>query len=75
MAVECKTNCCTPAEPDYPMIMKGKNTGVIVLFSAPRHGTVLRKGCYKCLEIGEWDTGWDMSLFEPVSGGIILRNK
>ena len=75
MAVECETNCCTPAEPDYPMIMKNKNTGIIVLFSAPRHGTVLRKGDYRLPETGEWFDAWNMSSFEPVSGDITLRNK
>ena len=75
MAVECKTNCCTPTEHDYPMIMKSKDSGVIVLFSAPRHGTVLRRGWNGGLKTGERFTDWYMGSFEPVSGDIILRNK
>ena len=75
MAIECKVDCCTTTEHDYPIIMKSRYGGIIVLFSAPRHGTVLRKGCHKGPEIGEWFTDWDISSFEPVSGDIILRNK
>ena len=75
MAVECKTNCCTPA-PEYPCIMKSNKTGNIVLFSAPGTGTVLRPGStMQPLECGTWTDTFVMGSFEPVSGDITLRNK
>jgi len=75
MAVECKRNCCTPAEDRYPMIMKSKISAAVVLFSAPNHGTVLCTGTSTSLEIGDRKADWSMNAFEPISDDIILRNK
>jgi hypothetical protein len=58
---------------EFPKLMKGLVTGIVVLFVKPRVGTVVAKGgSYK---IGEYENEFIMSKFEDFNGKLILKNK
>lgn len=58
----------------YPKIMSAAN-GIIVLFEAPRAGTVLaRPTSSKISYIGQYLTNWDMDCFTVFNGTIELDN-
>ena len=55
--------------------MIGELTGLIVLMSQNKCGTVIHKGESTILEIGEFHTEWKMETFKDYDGSVILNNK
>jgi hypothetical protein len=61
---------------EYPKLMIGDKTGIIVLFSWHSRGTVINTGNgTTCLEIGEHYTEWKMETFKDFHGSVILNNQ
>jgi hypothetical protein len=57
---------------EFPKLMKGIITGMVVLFTAPEVGTiVVEGGSYK---VGEHEDAFFMSKFEDFTGELILKN-
>lgn len=69
-------------EQTYPCLMEGSN-GVVVLFTAPRVGTLVGIGTgsgYTQSDLGVHriatnGSGWGMSYFKPFIGTITLSNE
>jgi len=59
--------------PQFPCLMLGRNSEQIVLFKAPKCGTVVSSGCYTANE-GRYSTDWLMEVFEPFNGTLTLEN-
>jgi hypothetical protein len=58
--------------PEYPCLKVGRNSGSIVLFSAPKKGTVVFAKEKSIHDLGNYSDGWDMNLFEPFDGQVKL---
>lgn len=59
-----------PAAPKWPRLMQGEG-GMIVLFTAPCCGTVIRHPYH---EAGEYLSEWPMPNFAPFTGSVTLSN-
>jgi hypothetical protein len=59
-------------EVKYPCLMKGEQSGVIVLFSSLNEGTVLN--LTEDYELGHHSENWMMDNFAPFSSSITLSN-
>ena len=57
----------------FPVLMKSTLTGVIVLFRTIDRGTVLVKD--ESHSVGESYADWDISVFKPYTGKVILSNE
>ena len=61
---------------EYPKLMVGINTGVIVLFSWKSKGTVINIGNGTTgLSVGDYFYEWKMETFEDFHGSVILNNE
>ena len=60
---------------EFPKLMIGELTGLIVLMSQNKCGTVIHKGESTLLEIGEFHTEWKMETFKDYDGSVILNNQ
>jgi hypothetical protein len=61
---------------EFPKLMIGDKTGIIVLFNWHSRGTVINTGDgTTCVEIGEHYTEWKMETFKDYEGSVILNNK
>ena len=60
-------------ELEFPKLMKGKITGVVVLFLKPTEGTVIIEG--GTYNIGEHQDEFIMSKFEDFKEELTLKNK
>lgn len=58
----------------YPCLMEGKLTNMVVLFIAPRDGTVVYTGDSIWNE-GFYTNTWHMDSFTPFNGTITLENE
>lgn len=54
----------------YPLLMKSKVNGIIVLFKNHKKGFIISGN-----DIGGYMFNWDMNEFEPFDGEVVLRNK
>lgn len=61
-------------EVDYPCLMVGEETGVIVLFDKAKRGIVVKPVDRK-FKIGFYCETWEMDLFTPYQGSITLENQ
>ena len=54
---------------EYPLVMKGTSSGVVVNMVAESEGTVIGGGqrniCSRPYDIGEYRSDWHMSNFKP----------
>ena len=57
----------------YPCLMRNMYNGRIVLFSKDRVGVVLYSGSSP-LPVGYYSDSWEMHIFEPFKGRLILEN-
>lgn len=57
----------------YPKLMRGKVSGIVVLFFKECEGTVVGDtGPHST--IGEFCDEWPMGIFEPFKGEVVLSN-
>ena len=59
-------------ELDFPRLMKGKITGIVVLFIKPRKGTVIING--GSYDVGQYEDEFIMSKFEDFKQKLTLTN-
>lgn len=57
---------------EYPKLKIAKESGLIVLFSAPEKGTCLREN--STYKIGYYASDWCMGCFDDFDGEITLKN-
>ena len=57
---------------EFPKLMKGDVTGIVVLFTAPEVGTIVVKG--GSYRIGQHEDAFNMSKFEDFTDELILKN-
>jgi hypothetical protein len=61
---------------EFPKLMIGNETEIIVLFNWPSGGTILNIGNGATgLEIGDYFTEWKMETFKDFHGTVILNNQ
>ena len=63
---------------DFPVLMKGKEFGTVVLFTDENSGVCLEKGTsnnWVGLNIGGWLSCFDTEFWEKYEGEITLKNK
>ena len=59
---------------EYPALMIGAVSGVVVLMRGYARGTVVHKSGSTVHDIGEYSSTWSMESFEPFTGTITLSN-
>ena len=61
---------------EYPILMKAKNSQLIVLFGREGEGTIIKCFHYtkENYKVGEYRTTWQMENFEPFTGTVLLEN-
>ncbi|MFO0454313.1 MAG: hypothetical protein ACK52I_37645 [Pseudomonadota bacterium] len=61
---------------EFPKLMIGNETGIIVLFNWPSRGTIINIGNGTTgLELGDYFTEWKMETFKDFHGTVILNNQ
>jgi hypothetical protein len=61
---------------EFPKLMIGNETGIIVLFNCYSRGTIINIGNGTTgLELGDYFTEWKMETFKDYDGSVILNNK
>ena len=61
-------------ELDFPKLMKGTSTGVVVLFRIRGEGTILIRGRSN-YNVGDNEGGFTMSYFKDFNEELTLKNK
>ena len=64
-------SCCKKKEKPFPKLMIGRNNLSVVLFTAPRVGTVVHQG--SGYAVGHYNTSWG-TLFDDYEGDVCLTN-
>ena len=72
MKVTINEHTCL-SEIQYPCLMQGKSTKVIVLFSSYKMGTILHSGSHNDV-IGHRRTNWNMDTFTTFNNSITMGN-
>lgn len=67
---ECEVN----KDIEYPCLMKGANTGKVVLFHKYEKGTIVNIGRQIMFGLGYYSDDYDMEHFIPFNGTIELSN-
>ena len=71
MKIDVKENK-TKKDTKYPCLMIADN-GSIMLMKKAGHGVLLVNGG-ECISVGDYGTGWNMSMLKPFNGTITLSN-
>ncbi len=55
---------------EYPKLMVGKVSGNVILFTTPYKGVYIHGDC----EIGKQSEGFEITVFKPFTGKLVLSN-
>ena len=72
--VNVKEDVKTVEKIDFPVLMKGKEFGTVVLFTDENSGVCLEKGTSNNW-VGLWVSCFDTEFWEKYEGTITLKNK